>query len=122
MNNRFDPATLQQIADIEEVDIEPGGDVPTRTTIWIVVVDGDVYVRSVHGERGLWYQALRQHPDGALYLGEKRLPIRAVHVTDDKIIARVSDEYVSNKYRESEWSPPMVKPETLPTTLRLEPR
>ncbi len=121
MSSRFSAEQINELADIEEVDVETQqAGKPRRTTIWIVVVDGDAYVRSVKAEQGQWYQAFRASPNGALYVGDRRFAVRAVPVTDPDIIARVSDEYM-RKYAASEWAPPMIEPDTLPTTLRLEP-
>jgi hypothetical protein len=47
--------------------------------------------------------------------------VQAVPATDPATIARVSDGFLQ-KYRTSSHAPEMVRPETLPTTLRLEPK
>ena len=93
-----------------------------RTTIWIVVLDNDVYVRSVNGERGYWYQAARESPDDvAIVLGERVIPVRAVPADDDEAIARVNAG-LENKYRPGPSLDSMLRPYNLHTTLRLEPR
>jgi hypothetical protein len=47
-----------RIESVDEVDIEttrgPGAPVH-RTTVWPVIGDGEVYVRSLKGEAGRWY-------------------------------------------------------------------
>ena len=124
MANQLNAYSVELLAEIEEIDIESGASATepaVRRTIWVVVVGGDVYVRSVTGERGQWYQAMLARPDGFVYAGDATLPIHAVHVTDPAVIAQVSAEYL-HKYADSEWAPPMAKPKTLNTTLRLEPR
>ena len=53
----FSGEDLSAIDAAEEVRIEtqaPGGDIH-RTIIWIMVDDGEVFVRSVNGEDGRWY-------------------------------------------------------------------
>lgn len=124
MSDRFDTATIRHLADIEEIDIESGASdeqPAVRRTIWVVVVDDDVYIRSVHGERGQWYQAVRAQPEGYVHAGGLTLPVRAIHVTAADTIQRVTAAYLS-KYADSEWAPPMALPHTLGTTLRLVPR
>jgi hypothetical protein len=121
----FDAATLGRIDAAREVDIEstwPDGTTRT-TTIWAVVDDGEVFVRSWKGDRGYWYQAALDRPDElALIVDGKRLPVRAVVANDEASIARCSAG-LSKKYRRSAASlAGMLLPRVLPTTLRLEPR
>ena len=119
----YDPQTISRLASEEEVDIEtsPGPEKPSRrVTIWVVVVDGQVYVRSVRGPAGRWYRDLQRNPRGALYLGDQAIRVHAVPVTDADRIRAVSDAYL-RKYAASPHAPPMVREEVLPTTLRLDP-
>lgn len=120
----FDPATLHRINAAYEVEIEstrPDGTTRT-TTIWVVVDDGEVFVRSWKGDRGYWYQAALDRPDelGLIVDGE-RLAVRAVLANGETGIARCSAG-LSRKYRRDGSLPGMLLPRVLPTTLRLEPR
>jgi hypothetical protein len=118
MPRQFSSELLEQLASLEEVDIEPAG--RPRTTIWIVVAEGDAYVRSVKAESGKWYRAIRQQPLATLYAGNQPIRVRAVPATDDETNAKVSAVYLQ-KYAADPWAPPIVRDEVLPTTLRLEP-
>ena len=64
MSSSFDPETLSLLDETEEVYIETRRDADSpehRTIIWVVVVGGEVFVRSVRGPKGRWYQRdLRQ--------------------------------------------------------------
>jgi hypothetical protein len=120
----FDAATLARIDAAYEVDVEstrPDG--TTRsTTIWAVVEDGDVFVRSWRGDRGYWYQAALDRPDElALIVDGEHLPVRALAASDEHGIGRCSAG-LSKKYRRDSSLPGMLLPRVLPTTLRLEPR
>jgi hypothetical protein len=53
-------------------------------------------------------------------VGGQRVAVKATPATDGVSIERASAEYL-RKYRTSPYAQAMVKPETLPTTLRLEP-
>jgi hypothetical protein len=125
VNGSFDPDTLRLIDETREVRIETrrDEDAPAhRTTIWVVTVDGSVFVRSVRGGRGRWYREVSANPAAALHVGDDRIPVRAVPVTDDATIAAVSEAYREKYGRTSPGSTrAMMQPETLPTTLRLEP-
>jgi hypothetical protein len=120
----FDAATLRRIDAAYEVEIEstrPDGTTRT-TTIWAIVDDGDVLVRSWNGDRGYWYQAAVDRPDElALIVDGKRLAVRAVIANDEAGIARCSAG-LSKKYRRDASLPGMLLPRVLRTTLRLEPR
>lgn len=124
MPEQFDANALNQIANTEEIEIEtrsvtiPGR--KHRTIIWVMVDNNQVYIRSVRGRNGRWYQQIIANPDGAIYVDGQRLAVHAVPVTDEATITRVSNA-VLRKYGNSPSAPSMVRPETLPTTLLLEP-
>ena len=125
MNGAFDNETLKLLEEIREVKIETrrGGDSPEqRTIIWVVVVESEVFVRSVRGEKGRWYREISANPEGALHVGETRIPVHATSATEDTTVDAVSDA-IRSKYEKS--SPnstaSMVRSDTLPTTLKLSP-
>ena len=125
MNGSFDTDTLRLLDETDEVRIETRRDADSpehRTIVWVVVVDGEVFVRSVRGPKGRWYRELSSNPDGALHVGERRIPVRAAPATDGPTVEAVSEAYRS-KYEESLPGPSaaMVRPDVLPTTLKLSP-
>ncbi len=120
----FGQDVLDQLRAIEEVDIETtrrSGD-RRSTIIWVVTDGRDVFVRSVRGDRGRWYQDLVARPAGRLRLGQEAIAIRAVPATDDATVGLVS-ELLEAKYgtRHRASTDSMLQPETLSTTLRIEP-
>jgi hypothetical protein len=125
VNGSFDAETLQLLDETKEVRIETRRDADApihRTIIWVVTVDGEVYVRSVRGEKGRWYREVSANPDAALHVGDRRIPVRAVPVTEEPTVGAVSDAYRDKYGRTSPGSTrAMLRPETLPTTLKLEP-
>jgi hypothetical protein len=125
MNDSFDAETLRLLDETREVRIETrrDGDSPEhRTIIWVVVVEGEVFVRSVRGQRGRWYREISSNPEGALHVHNDRFPVRVAPATERATVDAVSAAFRS-KYQQS--SPAsteaMVRPETLPTTLKLSP-
>jgi hypothetical protein len=117
----FDAETLRQLSTTREVSIRTDKHPKSAVVIWVVVMEDGVFIRSWRGARGRWYRDLAQGGLASLELNENRLSVLAVPATDPAIIARVSDGFLQ-KYRTSSHAPEMVRPETLPTTLRLEPR
>lgn len=89
--------------------------------IWIVVVDGVPYVRSVRGPSGRWYRELLARGDGAVFAGGKSVPVRATHDSAPETIEAVSAA-LRRKYRRSGQSlASMLRAEVLDTTVRLDP-
>jgi hypothetical protein len=79
-------------------------------------------VRSVRGPKGRWYREISSHPEGALHAGDTRIPVRAASATEESTVEAVS-EAIRSKYEQSAPGPTaaMLRPETLPTTLKLSP-
>jgi hypothetical protein len=125
MNGHFDPETLRLLDETQEVDIktrQEEGSPTHRTIVWVIVMSGEVFVRSVRGPKGRWYREISANPTGALHAGGQRIPVRAAPATDGPTTEAVSDAYRSKYQRE--WPGPtaaMVRAEVLPTTLKLSP-
>ena len=122
MSEGFPDLLLERIGVAKEVDIETRsreGKVH-RVTIWIVVVDGAPYVRSVRGTSGRWYRELTERNEGALRVGSRRVPVRASRVRDPKTIDEVSAAFW-RKYPKSAPLFSMLRLVTLETTTKLEP-
>lgn len=81
---------------------------------------GIPYIRSYLGERGRWFQEIRKEPHGAIHVGDRRIEVRAEPATDAASIEATS-KTLETKYRGDPATPAMVRPEVLPTTLRLVP-
>ena len=125
MSSSFEPETLKVLDETDELYIETSRDAESpehRTIIWAVVVGSEVFVRSVRGRKGRWYQRISSHPEGALLVGDTRIPVRAAPATDNVTVEAVSEAFRS-KYEEA-WPGPtagIVRSEVLPTTLKLSP-
>jgi hypothetical protein len=125
VTGRFDPETLDLLDDTEEVRIETRRDENSpvhRTIVWVVVVGGEVFVRSVRGQKGRWYREISGNPAGALHTGDRRIPVRASPATETPKTQAVS-EAIRSKY-ERDWPGPtaaMLRADVLPTTLKLSP-
>lgn len=120
----FDAETFSLLAASEEVEIVtawPDGRL-MRTIIWVVVEGDEVFVRSVRGDRGRWYQAALDRPtDVELRVDGRRIAVRADLAADEASVARCS-RGLETKYRRDPSLPSMLRPRVLGTTLRLQPR
>ena len=79
-----------------------------------------MYVRSYRGRAGQWFQEISAFPFALLHTRGEQLVVRAIPITDEATIARVS-QGLFKKYPTSSYVSPMVRDEILETTLRLEP-
>lgn len=92
-----------------------------RTIIWIVADEsGHALVRSVRGRRGRWYRELVAHPLGAVIVGGRRIPVRAVPA--DAAGIEACSRLLREKHATARASlASMLREEVLDTTLELEP-
>jgi hypothetical protein len=118
----FPPEIIERLDQAIEVDIEthaPTG-VEHRTTIWVVVDGGEVFIRSYRGATARWYREALAGGDVALIVGSDRIPVQLSEATAAGDIARCS-RVLESKYSGDPATPEMLRPEILDTTLRLEP-
>jgi hypothetical protein len=117
----FDADILRELRDLQEVAIRTGKHPGNAVTIWVTVTDDEVFVRSVRGAKGRWYRDLAAGGPATLEFAGRRLAVQAIPASDPAAVDRVSREYL-RKYQPSPYAQSMVRPDVLPTTLRLEPR
>jgi hypothetical protein len=118
------PADVVERFDKEKtVDIETQSPAGTKHSvpIWIMVVDGVPYVRSVRGPKGRWYRELLARGEGAVVAGGKRVPVKATHDSSPKAIEAVSGALRKKYPRSGQSLESMLRPDVLDTTVRLDP-
>ncbi|MEU2158828.1 DUF2255 family protein [Streptomyces sp. NPDC019396] len=89
-------------------------------TVWVVVLDGEAYVRSAFGLRSAWYRRVLRHADTEVEVAGARLSVTLQPVDDPELVQRVSGAYRA-KYGMS-WPGPvesMNAHEAAATTMRL---
>jgi hypothetical protein len=119
----FSPAVLKSFDETKVVEIETRSAKGTKhlIPIWIVVVDGVPYVRSVRGAAGRWYRELLARGDGALVSGGRRVPVRAAKDSSLEGIEAVSAALRKKYARSGQSLQSMVRANVLDTTVRLDP-
>ncbi|HUG09008.1 MAG TPA: nitroreductase/quinone reductase family protein [Acidimicrobiia bacterium] len=117
----FTPDDLLLLEETREVRIETRrGDRTYRTVIWVVVDDGAVFVRSVRGESGRWYERVLADPDVVLHVAGRQIAARAESAADDESV-ELTSAALRRKYPPGQSLDSMLRPEVLDTTLRLDP-
>ncbi|MGW3039819.1 DUF2255 family protein [Kitasatospora sp. NPDC001159] len=89
-------------------------------TVWVVVLNGEAYVRSAFGRRSAWCRRVLRHADTEVEVAGVRLSATLRPVDDPELVQRVSGAYRA-KYGLS-WPGPvesMNGPEAAATTMRL---
>jgi hypothetical protein len=118
----LDPATLANLEESIEVDmVTPRRDGSvSRRPIWVVVVDGNAYVRSYRGESGAWYRRARADGQATIGVDDRAIEVGVEPVSDDETNRKVSDAF-RGKYSRRSPGPTetMVNDEVSRTTLRL---
>lgn len=118
----LDEATLEALEKSTEMEMRTprsDGSISGRP-IWVVVVDGDAYVRSYLGRRGAWYRRAAADGQAAIGIDDRIVEVGLEPVSDEEVNRQVSGAYRA-KYGESspESTESMVTPEVIETTLRL---
>lgn len=116
---------LDTIAAAEELEVAPArGDGTLRrpTTVWVVRLGDDLYVRSWRGPTGRWFRDAQQTHEGHIRAGgvDKDVTfVDADETLNDQIDAAYRTKY--RRYADS-YVPPMLSPQARATTLKLVPR
>jgi hypothetical protein len=93
--NRFPPPIAAAIDATKYMKIRAGDH--RHIHVWVVVVDGRVVVRSWNDKPDGWYRAFLKEPAGAIQLGGKDVPVRAIRVRSAKLNDAVDAAY-AKKY------------------------
>jgi hypothetical protein len=117
----FDADTLRELRDLQEGAIRTEKHPKSAVVIWVAVADDEVFVRSWRGTRGRWYRDLAAGGPATLEFAGRRLAVQAIPASGPDPVARTSREF-QRKYQPDSHAQEMVRPETIPTTLRLVPR
>jgi hypothetical protein len=120
MARMFGSTVLDALRSAMEIGIYASGPKDRSVTIWVVVVDSVVFVRSYRGTNGQWYAAARTTGRATLVVGAQQIPVSTEPVTDAETVEAVSQAFLG-KYATSAYVRAMVAPEALVTTLRLDP-
>ena len=65
--------------------------------VWVVVVDGRVFIRSWGLKRRGWYQAFREDPKGTIQAAGRELRVKAITTVAERTKTAVDEAY-SAKY------------------------
>lgn len=94
--NRFPDSVLERIKDDRILGIQAGKESTHRTIgLWVVVVDGRVFVRSWSMKSRSWWRTLLEDPYATIFVSRRKrgIRVRARQVRSEKLKDRVSEAY-----------------------------
>jgi hypothetical protein len=91
---RFPPRTLAAIREGKALYIRAGTRPHRFIGIWVVVLEGRVFVRSWSLKPRSWYRTFLGEPRGAIRVGARQIPVRAVRARSDRVKDAVSRAYM----------------------------
>jgi hypothetical protein len=93
------------------------------TGIWVVVIDGRVFVRSWNDKPTGWFRAFRKQPNGTIQVGELEIPVRGKPVRSarirDAVTAALGEKYNTKGSRK--WVEGFAEPARVVNTLEFVP-
>jgi hypothetical protein len=94
------------------------------TGIWVVVVDGRVFVRSWNDKPTGWFRSFKNQPGGTIQVGKVEIPVRAKPIRSARIRDAVTTAF-GEKYNtkgSQKWVEGFAEPSRVMTTLEFVPR
>jgi len=119
----WNPTELTRIgatAEVEVSSLREDGTLTKPVTIWAVTVGDELYVRSVRGDAGAWWQAAEGRHEGRLEAGDV-----GVDVTWEDAVGEREEEVdaaYEAKYGPSPHVAAINSPDAKATTIRVVPR
>src|SRR4029434_9312117 len=92
---RFSEAVTTAIAKDKMLGVRAGSGDHRFIGVWVVVVDGRVFIRSWGLKRARWYHACVNEPGGRLQAGGRELRVRAVTRASERTKAAVDEAYAA---------------------------
>jgi hypothetical protein len=94
LKNRFTNEIVAAINKGKILGIRAGMDSNHKVIgIWVVVVEGRVFVRSWSLSPRSWWRTFLEDPHGSIFVGEKEIPIRAIQTRSERLKDLVSTAY-----------------------------
>ena len=91
--NRFTGEILETIRKDKILGIKAGREPHRVIGIWVVVVEGCVFVRSWSIKPRSWYRTFLEDPYGSIFVGDDEIAVRAVHTRSERLKDAVSLAY-----------------------------
>jgi hypothetical protein len=91
---KFSDKVLETLRKEKILGIRAGKDSVHRVIgVWVVVVEGRIFVRSWSMKPRSWWRTFLEDPQGIIVVGEKGIPVRAIQTRSERLKDLVSAAY-----------------------------
>ena len=122
-NSTFAPNEVEAFQSAKILGVRAGTE-HRYTGVWVVVVEGRVFVRSWNDKPMGWFRAFRDEPDGMAQVAGREIPVRARLTRSGRlpgaVTAALGEKYNTKASRK--WIEGFAEPARELTTLELVPR
>ena len=121
-DDKFPDKLVDEIANAKSLGVR-GGTEHRYTGVWVVVIDGRVYVRSWNDKPTGWFRAFKKEPTGTIQVGKREIPVRgrvprSARIRDAVTVA-YGEKYPTKGSRK--WVEGFAEPARVLTTLEFIP-
>lgn len=95
MRNRFDPDTVEALHKGKILGVRAGAEAHRFIGVWMVVVEGRLFVRSWTRKPRSWWRTFLEDPHGSIQIGDRELPVRAIQTRSDRLKDAVDAAYAT---------------------------
>ena len=120
---RFSKASIEALAQAKIIGVR-AGTAHKYTGVWVVVVEGRVFVRSWNDKPTGWFRAFLEEPAGSIQFADVERKVRATPTRSQRLQDAVSAAY-GEKYdtrASQKWVRGFAQPTRAVNTLELTPR
>ena len=120
---RFSKASIEALAHAKMIGVR-AGTAHKYTGVWVVVVEGRVFVRSWNDKPTGWFRAFLDEPAGSIQFADVERKVRATPTRSQRLRDAVSAAY-GEKYdtrASQKWVRGFAQPKRAVNTLELTPR
>ena len=122
--NRWMSAELDKMDKAEELTLSSlrrDGTLRKPVIMWVVRVDGHIYVRAYKGRTSPWFRGAQTKHQGHIRAGGVEKDVNFVEEADPEVNRRVDAAYLAKYGRYPQYVAPMVEPAAKSATLELVP-
>ena len=119
---RFSVPALEELGNAKILGVRAGTE-HRYTGVWVVVVEGRVFVRSWNDKPTGWYRAFQAEPRGSIQLAGREIAIRARQTRSVRLRDAVTRAFAAkyNTKASEKWVRGFAEPRRTVTTLELLP-
>jgi hypothetical protein len=93
-SRKFPPAVVARIRDGKILGIRAGTEPHRFIGIWVVVVEGRVFVRSWSRKPRSWWRTFLDEPRGTINVEGREIPVRAVQTRSERLKKAIDRAYL----------------------------